>query len=263
VAKRFRDSVRQYAKWIKSGRGGGRGSEYSPWLTVQDVPSIAPATRVLGMKTGRMHQVLSNLELNYFYVLDWAQNVTDIREQFPLLPIEETKFIANELGVKHPAQPGTKQPIVMTTDFVVDVDEVTVARNCKYEKDLLDKRVSEKLEIERRYWLRRGVNFQVVSEKTFSPTLIANVKFIRKAYNLDWNELGINEKMFLTAKNLLRSAFEEDRNLIPAYVCLDLDELLGMKAGTTLFILRHMLARREIRVDMDATISPREPLPLV
>lgn len=38
-----------------------------------------------------MHHFLSKLETNYFYWLDWSPIVSDIREQYPLLPLEETR----------------------------------------------------------------------------------------------------------------------------------------------------------------------------
>src|SRR6266849_4151842 len=57
---------------IKEGRGQGRGKDYKPWLTVQDVPSIGLATRILGWTTGRVHHLFSLLELKDFYTKDWA-----------------------------------------------------------------------------------------------------------------------------------------------------------------------------------------------
>nr|WP_255193827.1 TnsA endonuclease N-terminal domain-containing protein [Brevibacillus laterosporus] len=46
-----------------------------------------------------------------------------MREQFPLLPLEETIVIANELGINHPTDPKTGSPIVMTTDFLLTVNK--------------------------------------------------------------------------------------------------------------------------------------------
>ena len=52
-------------------------------------------------KTSRQHEFLSDLERNYFYLTEHSDFVFDIREQFPLLPLEETIVIADELGIKH------------------------------------------------------------------------------------------------------------------------------------------------------------------
>jgi len=66
-----------------------------------------------------LHEFLSDLERNYFYYLDFSDNVVDIREQFPILPIEETILIAEELGVEHPKNPKTKEFEAITTDFLI------------------------------------------------------------------------------------------------------------------------------------------------
>ena len=107
---------------IKNSRGQGRGSDYLPWLTVRDVPSIGLSFRVKGWKSHRIHHLLSQLELNYFYTLEWSLIVTDIREQYPLLPLSETWQIASLKGISHPTSPKTNQPVVMTTDFLITIN---------------------------------------------------------------------------------------------------------------------------------------------
>src|SRR6266699_6157980 len=108
-------------KRIREGRGQGRGADYIPWLLIQDVPSIGLATRILGWKTGRIHHLLSKLELSDFLVSEWIKRIIDIREQYPLLPVSETLTIARACGIRHPIVPGTKQPVVLTTDFVLTI----------------------------------------------------------------------------------------------------------------------------------------------
>ncbi len=36
------------------------------------------------MTTGRVHHLLSDIEFRSFLLFDWAEDVVDIREQFPL-----------------------------------------------------------------------------------------------------------------------------------------------------------------------------------
>lgn len=62
------------------------------------------------------------MERNYFYLTEFSDVILDIREQFPLLLQEETIVVAEELGIKHPVDPKTGDPIVMTTDFLLTVD---------------------------------------------------------------------------------------------------------------------------------------------
>ena len=106
-------------KRIKKGYGRGRGKDYRPWLPVQAFSSRGYASRVPGWKTGREHHLLSNLELDFFYIADLAGPGVDIREQHPLLPVEETVAIATALGIRHPVYPKTKAPAVLTTDFLI------------------------------------------------------------------------------------------------------------------------------------------------
>jgi hypothetical protein len=142
-------------KRIREGRGQNEGEAYQPWLTVRDVPSHGFSTRDKGWKTNRVHHVLSNHELNYVYIADWSPIVVDIREQYPLLPLESTEAIAEACGIKHPTHPQTKKPVVLTTDFLITIERegrrVEQARTIKPIAALASDRALEKLEIERIY----------------------------------------------------------------------------------------------------------------
>lgn len=58
------------ARFHKEMRGTGEGAAYQPWLTVKDVPSSGRSHRLRGLKTGRVHHLLSDIERDLFYVLD-------------------------------------------------------------------------------------------------------------------------------------------------------------------------------------------------
>jgi hypothetical protein len=70
----------KFARWIKDGRGPGRGSDYKPWLTVRDVPSKGRSHRVFGHKSQRTHHLFSDLELAVFLFLEWLPRSTSARE---------------------------------------------------------------------------------------------------------------------------------------------------------------------------------------
>ncbi|MEK4950812.1 TnsA endonuclease N-terminal domain-containing protein [Bacillus sp. FSL W8-1127] len=150
-----RKRIAKEEQWIREGRGSGRGANYKPWLTIQDVPSSGRVSRIKGNKINRQHEMFSDLERNYFYISEFSDLVVDIREQFPLLPKSETIVIANELGIKHPTNPKTNEPVVMTTDFLLTIEKdnrfIDVARTIKMKDELLKERVIEKFEIERVY----------------------------------------------------------------------------------------------------------------
>ena len=180
MSKRTRTS--KIDKWIKEGRGSGIGLEYKPWLNIQDVSSLGRSSRPKGIKTERQYEFLSDLERNYFYLAEYSDFVVDIREQFPLLPLEETIVIADELGIEHPTDPKNGEPIVMTTDFLLTLDKgqgvFEVARTIKMKDELLKERVLEKFEIEREYWQRRNIDWAIVTDEDIPKTLARNISYV-------------------------------------------------------------------------------------
>ena len=101
-------------------------------------------SRVKGKTTGRIHHLLSNQELWYFYLLDWSEKAMDIREQFPLLELEEAIKIADSLGIRYPYDKKSGFPYVLTSDFLITTGQETIARSVKLAKDLDNPRVLEK-----------------------------------------------------------------------------------------------------------------------
>lgn len=170
-------SCQRYHKLIDEGRGQGTGKDYKPWITIHDLASRGVVSRAPGYTTGRIHHLLSRNETAFFYILDASDKAIDIREQFPLLPVTETVEIAEALGVRHPRDPVSRYPYVMTTDFVVTTMRGDVARSVKLSSELMKPRVQEKLEIERVYWERRNVEWRIVTEIEID---------YQKARNLEW-----------------------------------------------------------------------------
>lgn len=96
-------------RYFREGRGQGEGKDYKPWLAIQDVSSTGRVSRVKGWKTGRLHHLMSDNEKRYFFLLEWADNVVDIREQYPL-DREKTADIAHRKHINHPVDQQTKTP---------------------------------------------------------------------------------------------------------------------------------------------------------
>lgn len=258
MSKRKRTS--KIDKWIKEGRGTGSGEDYQPWLKIQDVSSLGRSTRLKGIKTGRQHEFLSDLERNYFYLTEFSDVIVDIREQFPLLPQEETIVIAEELGIKHPADPKTGVPIVMTTDFLLTVDKgqgvFKVAHTIKMKDKLLEERVLEKFEIEREYWKRRSINWATVTEEEIHKTMARNISYIHDYFDIrsydvyqEMDDQNI-EDLSISLMNRLLNNSGSIREITNEF---DTDTHLPFGSGVTLFY--HLLARKIVVIDMQKTID--------
>lgn len=87
--------------------------------------------------------------------MEWAENVVDIREQFPLLDLEYVQTIASDMGVKYPTDKDSNFPRIFTNDFLITIRKNNttfwVARTIKPSSELNKRNVIEKFEIERRY----------------------------------------------------------------------------------------------------------------
>jgi hypothetical protein len=265
MAKRKRETNEKVINHrIKEGRGQAAGADYQPWLRIQDVPSQGLAHRIKGWKTGRVHHLLSNLELSYFYTLEWSPMVIDIREQYPLLPLEETLALAQQCGVKHPTDPKTKEPVVMTTDFLItladQVRPIEQARTVKPASKLAGQRVQQKLEIERRYWRNRGIDWGVVTEHEIGRVVAQNIGLLHGYHHLT-DRLDITEpQLEAMVAALTECVLVGEYSLREAG--LNCDRRLGFEAGTGLTVAYHLLVTRRWQTDLTIPLDPGHKLVL-
>src|SRR5665647_470484 len=115
---------------IKKGLGKGNGKKYSPVFTAWEISSRGKKVRVMGLKTNREHLLLSTLEQDYLYYVDFTKpnQVVDIREQFPL-DLVVTQGLCNELGIRHIAGKDNKiTPVSYTHLRAHETDSYLVCR---------------------------------------------------------------------------------------------------------------------------------------
>ncbi|CAH8718956.1 TnsA endonuclease N-terminal domain-containing protein [Paenibacillus thiaminolyticus] len=177
---------------LKEGRGQGHFADYQPYVKTYDFSSDGVRSRDLGWKSERIHHFMSRGEYYYYLVLEFSDRIVDIREQYPLLPKERTIEIANELNVPHPSD-DNGDPVVMTTDFNITIlgekhpeDLRDVIRTVKPTMELTTATL-QKLEIERRFFEEKGMDWGVV---------IDDIKPSNLFFNLDW----IYDSYYLSAK---------------------------------------------------------------
>jgi TnsA endonuclease N terminal len=181
-------------RYIAQGYGQGQSEKYRPWLRVQDVPSQGRSRKVSGLKINRNYHLLSDLEFAYFVVLEFSEDVVDIREQYPLLPTSDLQQIAHERSIRYPKFAGTELPYVLTTDFLVTYRASNgttqlAARTVKHSDALqpsktLD-RTLQKLEIERCFWLEQCVDWGIVTELSIPAALSENLQWLRQSALVD------------------------------------------------------------------------------
>lgn len=245
AGKKYVNTELQNQKWLREGRGSGHGSDYKPWLTVRDLSSQGRSHRVFGHKSQRTHHLLSDLELAVFLLVEWSRSTVDIREQFPLR-LEDTKALALESRIDHPSVRGVLQ--VMSSDFLVnttDASQPKFALQAKYTEALSDARTIEKLELERRYWLQKGVPWWLITEKDIPSVVTQNISWI---YPAQRDEIEIDVLMGRAAFYQHHFQNDPDRNVIE--VAKQLDTAYQQPMGQSLLEIRQLLAQRWFLFDI-------------
>ncbi len=260
--RRYSIDEGKISRFLKEGRGQGHGLGYSPWLTVQDISSRGRSSRVHSLKTGREHHLLSDIETAIFFLLDWSDAVTDIREQFPL-DRDETRRIAAEIGVRHPVDTQSGVDIVMTTDFLVDIrvgnGSKLLARSAKPASELDDDRTIEKQEIERRYWNAKGTDWGLVTDRDLPAQRIKNLRWLHEMQSLEYMTEPYHGYWQDRCNRFLTCLSQTGGITIKRFI-QNLNDSQGFATGEGLTVLRHLAATKVIAFDLDAPLEINGPV---
>lgn len=232
------------------------GAEYRPALLIQDVPSRGRVTRLNGIKTGRQHSFMSDMERNLFYYLEFSDEVVDIREQFPLC-LAETKLIAEEYGIKHPAHPKTGEVITMTSDFCITLRNGNdLVRTVKPKADLMEERVIEKFEIERIYWQNHGLNWGIVTDQEIDKVFALNLKDILSYYYIK-DRIGLKELTDAELTDIILYTTQQiiNENDTGREIASKVERQFNLEIGSGIALIKHTLARKYININIHERLN--------
>jgi len=241
-----------FNRYIAEGRGQGTLESYRPWIRIQDFASRGIVSRIKSSKTNRIIHLLSKNELYYFYLLEWADNVLDIREQFPLLDVEMTTSIAKNIGVKHPTDNESGFPYVLTCDFLITMNDRTIARTIKQSGELSNKRTLEKLEIERRYWKEKGVNWGIVTEQEILIQKAKNIEWIYWADNVSdlcMDAVGLDE----VCSEIQEEFFCSESPITD--ITTRIEHRYRLEPGTVLRLFKYLVRLKKIEIPMEDALQ--------
>ncbi len=247
-------------RYLNEKRGQGEGYDYKPWLTIQDFPSLGRASRIKSMTTGRIHHLFSRTQRDFFMELDWEESVIDIREHFPLLDYKETIENLNDINQSKFCNGETDY--VITTTFLItkriDRDNVEYyARSVKYASELEKKITLEKLEIERRYWSNKSINWGLVTNNEINTALVKNIEFINPVVS---SKLKIDNKKAIISNLISEYTRSSDKVLYGIFKSIDRG--LNLNPGESIAVFKYLLSNRFIEADMNTMIDIRKPIEL-
>ncbi len=235
-----------YEELVAEGYGQGHGRNYKPCKTVQNFSSIGRSHRVQGRVSGRLHHLFSDLELSTFLLLDWNQNVTDIREHYPL-NIKDLNSICSRYQMKRVSIDYI--PYTLSSDFLVDFGNFSIALETLYSKDLNKPSIIELLEIKRRYWEEEhNTPFKIITEKDIPRTVLENIEWLY----VEKNDLEISKNLIDTAIYLLTEIKQYPQSSLIQF-CKHADQVERREIGTTLALFRKIFALRlfEFNLEID------------
>lgn len=249
-------------RFIAEGRGQGLGADYLPWLQIQDVPSSGRSHRPFGIKSRRVHHLLSDGEWKCFLKFEADPAVGEVQEQLPMDRIK-TFRIARTLGVRHPRTlDGT--PYVMTLDFLITMTQPTgailVPYTFKYDPETLNPREQELMAITREFWRVNGMELQLIDQRFFDEPFNINYDSVR-AYH-DISQLAFYDQTEVAG--LVQALFEEvaassDQTLLK--VCRWLAGAFDTTPQVVYQVAMHLVSRGLLRVDLSSPVG-LERLPM-
>lgn len=249
-------------KYEREGRGKGHGSAYQPWIRVQDFSSQGTSTRWWGVKTQRDHQFLSNIELNICAWLEYAPQVLDIREQYPL-EREITLELAAAAGIPHPYYPRTKVHAVMTVDFLVTLqhrgERRLMAIDAKSDQAAEDPMKIGRLEITRRYFEAMDVPHHLVFGSKLPIRQINNIKMFRDAMLKPGDEEPY-QGFYDGHQTRMLGELRRPRPGSLADYCNGYDTRHGLERGNGLRIAYMLMHTRALQPDLNTPDIPAAPL---
>jgi len=195
---------------------------------------------------------MSNNELAYFYILDWSDNVTDIREQYPLSDLDFAVAVAAQAGIKYPIDNVSGYPYIMTCDFMITTITGMKARTIKMAEELENPRTIEKLEIERRYWAKQGIDWRIVTEHEISRQKAKNIEwlFTAEGFTISGRNEYELENIRCALLNLLRHG---DFSVIEAANIIESEFLLA--AGTGLQLFKQLVLEKRLVIDLNLPMN--------
>lgn len=253
-------NVSTYKRFIKEGRGQGSGKDYKPWIHVHDISSRGRSTRIYSHTTQRVMHLLSDLQLFYYYLLEFDPIVVDIREQYPLLDLLDMNVTLDESLMKKVYHSKSGIPRIFTTSFVVtrktdhsDVDYE--ARVIKTSTELKSKAVIDRMEIQRRFYDQKNIDFGVITEKEIPINLARNVGWYLSDYDISGHQ-QLQVHYDLIRHDLLQLLLNKNTTFQQAFDYLERGYQLDTGLGLTMF--KHLVATHQIKIDLSVDFDSHE-----
>ena len=193
-------------------------------------------------------------------MFEWDDEIVDIREHYPLLDLVEV--VKDNKDLKQEFFTNKEPPYILTTTFLLTLrNRKYIARTIKSAGELEKKSVLERLEIERRYWAAKQIDFGIITQKEIPTKMVKNIEWIHSSL-YTYEERGLTENSLENYCNILIDKFRDNKHSIRK-ITSDFDKENNVSDGTGLFIFKYLLASKHIYIDMNESIDITESRPKI
>lgn len=202
-------------KKILEGRCLGEGSDYVGFIKANEGKSIGTAVEIYDPIADRTVDVLSTNEKNFFWILRFRDDVSEIREQMIMNP-DIVREICKENDFRVPIK-------CLSTDFLVTyTDGSMTAYSVKDNRDIFDlnkvddrkraarERLLIRQYIEKEYWSRHGVEFRIVFGQELNKILSYNIQTCMSFYNGRYLSDEESVLKYLVAHKMIRIEMDKE-----------------------------------------------------
>lgn len=204
-------------KKLQEGRCLGEGSEYVGFLKANEAKSIGTSCAIWDPIAARTVDVLSMGEKEFFYIMRFRDDVTEIKEQMRLSQ-EIVEQICQNHGFRVPRH-------ILSTDFLVTFkDGKCEAYSIKAGHDEFNRespkyrnnpKLYERLLIrqyvEKEYWRMHGVDFKIVFREDLNKILALNIEQCLSVYDSRYITHEESMLRYLVAHKIIRIPMEQRR----------------------------------------------------
>jgi len=127
------------------------------------------------------------------------------------------------------------------------------ARSIKYASELSKKSTIEKLEIERRYWKARGIDWGIVTNKDINDVRARNIEWVHSAMNSD-DCNGLSKAEFDDLFDGILYRFIDNKQSIKNIIA-GFEKDYSLDVGMGLLLFKRLVAEKRIVLDMDKPIN--------
>lgn len=227
-------------------------------VKVTTFSSKGRATRIHSIKTNKIHHLHSDNQLRAFLLFEWSDKVTNIQESYALTDLFEVIDNKEDLRLDKFMDTDSNKIYTLHTNFFLTINEngkeIYVAVVVKNTSELKRRVVIEKLEIERRYYEAKNIDFKIITEKELNRVFCKNIEWVRETLHHD----GIDKKEVMSEELYWILKASGNINVDQALRLFESDN--DMEQGAGLYLFRFLIANKRIKVNMKEKIKINIPI---